>query len=725
MVNHDSPDITHALLATSESVVSLPDSVYQRWMSKVPTAVSAFSDGRVVVPVSPRSTYLPNVADPAESSKALGLTRWELGIAPTGLVHALGLAEGVVDFVVRELVPRCSQCRVSMDRPRDLRDLSLASTGYLLAAPIEVPERVSLRERCEMLGCERALVGGKIVRADSLSEEDGTPIVALVAAGEAERLNEGVQSWFHRGGAPLTIYHVAKREDATVALGVVSRQWTCGVCSRSVDSPTRQVLVNLSPCGTCRGEGWLPDRAGRLMACRDCDGFGSGDDVRYYECGGVELSRVAELKFRELRSIVERSHVSERQTLLAALADVEQFGFGDYPLASPVGTLSAGERVLVTALIGQLSRVTGATYVVDGAHLREASVPELPPRVLTSVRVVAPQSTTVPVAKREKKVATESIRLAALDTGSLAISEVEFPIGALSVVEGVPGVGKSLLLAEMSHRFARRKKLAHLASFGGLKRCHLLGPLDPSTVSLLGVAALERDLAQEIARTRVAQQEGMTVDDLSLSSARYRCAACVGRGRLLPLQGEEGTRDQECDECGGALYDWRVADLPLMGRTVGDVLKTPLVEASQLLWRDPAVSFALERVAAGIETPLTLATPCAELSLEERGFVALAARLARLVSASHDKRARRGGLGGELVLIDGPRALTGCHLTIILALLGELVDSGATVICADLPRGLECFDPCVLRLRAADESLASAEKRVFADSRFARISVMG
>lgn len=725
MVNNDSSDITHALLATSESVVSLHDAVYHRWMSKVPMEVSAFSDGRVLVPVSPRSTYLPNLADPLESSKALGLTRWELGITPTGLVHALGLAEGVVDFILHELVPRCWRCQVSMDRPRVVRDLSLASTGYLIAAPIEAPERVSLRERCEMLGCERAVVGGKIVRADSLSEEDGTPIVALVSARDIERLSEGVENWFNRGGGPLTIYHAATREDGVVALGVVSCQWTCGVCSRSVDSPTREVLVNLSPCGTCRGEGWLTDRAGRLVACRDCDGFGSGDDVRHYECGGVELARVAELTFRQLRSIVERSDVSERQTLVAALANVEQFGFGEYPLASPVGTMSAGERVLVTALIGELSRVTGATYVVDGTHLREASLPELPARALASVRVVVPKPTTVAVSKRNRKVTTESLRLVALDTGGLAISEVEFPIGTLSVVEGVPGVGKSLLLAEISRRFAKRKKVAHTASFGGLKRCHLLGPIDPSTGSLLGIAALERDLAQEIARTRVAQQEGMTADDLSLSSARYRCPACVGRGRLLPVQVEEGTHGEECDECGGALYDWRVADLPLMGRTVAQVLQAPLGEASQLLWRDSAVSYALERVAAGIERPLTLATPCAELSLEERGFVALVARLARLVSESRDTRARRGRLGGELVLIDGPRVLTSCHLTIILALLGDLVDSGATVICADLPPGLESFEPFMLRLKAAGESSAAGEKRVFADSRFARTSVMG
>jgi hypothetical protein len=165
--------------------------------------------------------------------------------------------------------------------------------------------------------------------------------------------------------------------------------------------------------------------------------------------------------------------------------------------------------------------------------------------------------------------------------------------------------------------------------------------------------------------------------------------------------------------------------MPILGRTVADVLKTPLAEVSQLLWRDAAVSFVLARVSSGLEKPVTLATPCLDLSVEERGFVALAAWLARLVAPHKEKRVGRAGLTGELVLVDGPRTLTSCHLTIIIGLLNDLVDGRATVIYADLPPGLESDGAHVLRLRAADEGVTFGEKRTFADSRYARASVVG
>jgi hypothetical protein len=724
MANLNPSDILQLLLATPDSVVSLEDGAYQRWMSEVRVADSAFSDG-TLVPIKPRSEYLPNLADQAERSKALGLTRWELGVTPTGLVHALGLSEVVVDFVVRELVPRCSQCLVSMNRPRALRDLALPKEGYLIAAPVEVPERVSLVERCEMLGSERALVSSKIVRVDLISEEEGAPIVALVSARDDAQLNEGVESWFSRGGGPLALYHATTREDEVVLLDVISRRWTCGTCSQSVSSPTRGLLLNLSACGTCRGEGWLLDRAGRLTACRDCDGFGSVDDVRRYECGGVELCRLAELTFRDLRGVVERNSGNETVRLRAALAVIEEFGFGRYPIASSVGTLSEGERVLLTTLIGQLSQVTGAKYVVDGAYLQGDSIAELSGEARTALRVVVPRPAAQSFSSKASNVTTESIRLMGLNSAGLVVPEVEFPLGALSIVGGAPGTGKSLLLTEISRRFAKRKKMAHLASFGGIKRCHLCGPVSASTVSLLDLLFLDGDVAEEIARTRVAQQEGVTAGDLSRASARYRCAVCGGSGRIGILSESSEVQKQECDECWGILYDWRVADLPLLGRTAADVLKTPLAEVSQLLWRDPAVSFVLERVSSGLERSVTLATPCLDLSVEERGFVALAARLARLVAPLNEKRARLGGLAGELVLVDGPRTLTSCHLTIIMDLLGDLIGSGATVICADLPPGLESDGAHVLRLRAAGEGMAFEEKRAFADSRYARASVVG
>ena len=415
----------------------------------------------------------------------------------------------------------------------------------------------------------------------------------------------------------------------------------------------------------------------------------------------------------------------KREELLAALAEVERFGFGGYPLASPVGTLSVGERALLTTLIGELSRVTGARYVVDGSLLREESLTELSERARDSLLVVMPESEASVSLNTTSENTLGLIRLTAIDVGSLSLSEVEFPIGALSMVSGATGTGKSLLLAEIARRFSKRKKMGHSASFGALKRCHYIGPPTEPTTPLLALMSLGDYLADEIARTRGAQVEGVTAEDLSLDSARYRCAACAGCGVVSSMVEEGGAEPLVCDECRGALYDWRVADLPLFGATVAEVLAKPLADSARRLWRDPSVCAALTSVAAGLDREVSLSTPSASLSAEERGFVALAARLARIRALSSEKRTQKALLVGELVLADGPRVLTGRRLAIIRDLLRDLLDSGATVICADMPQGLESVGASVLRLRVEPGSAISQERRAYADTRFARVSGAG
>lgn len=725
MIDDDFSEVTRVLFTTSERVATLPDATYQRWMFEVGSRALFFRGERALVPIQPRVTYLPGLADHGESAKALGLKRCELGVTPTGLIDALGLSEPVLDFALQEIVPRCSGCQSSMERPRGARDFPVPKGGYLVATPAEISERVSLREQCEMLGCERALVATRIVRVDSLAEEDGLPIIALVASRDGAEIHDVIEGWFDRGGSALALYHAAARESEVVKLGVVSRRWSCRSCERSVEHPTRQSLLAVSVCGVCRGAGWLADRSGRLVACRECDGFGSTDEVRHYECGGTPLHRMAELSFHQFRVMVSASARPKREELLAALAEVEKFGFGGYPLASPVGTLSVGERVLLTTLIGELSRVTGARYVVDGSFMREESLAELSERARDSLLVVMPESEASVSLNTTSENTLGLIRLTAIDVGSLSLSEVEFPIGALSMVSGATGTGKSLLLAEIARRFSKRKKMGHSASFGALKRCHHLGPMGEQTTPLLALMSFGDDLADEIARTRGAQVEGMTAEDLSLESARYRCAACAGRGVVSSIMEEDSAQAIVCNECSGALYDWRVADLSLFGATVAELLTKPLLESAQCLWREPSVCASLTRVADGLDREVSLSTPSAVLSAEERGFVALAARLARIQALSSGRGARGGRLAAELVLADGPRVLTGRRLAIIRDLLRDLLDSGATVICADMPRGLESVGASVLRLRVESGSAASHERRAYADTRFARVSGVG
>ena len=724
MIDDTSPHIVTVLLADPGTVVTLPAATYSCWMSKLAVEASAFSRARSVVPINPRSAYVPTTTLHTEGAKVSAFARWEFGVTPRGIIHALGLSEQLVDFVVRELVPGCVRCGCSMQRPRAVGELPLPAEGYVVITPVEVPEQVSVRDQCEMLGSERALIQRRIVRANEIADADGAPIVALISVSDREQLSEVAESWFGRGGGALAVYHAVSRDSDVVALDRISRQWTCNVCGNIAERPSRLRLADVLLCGTCRGEGWLLERSGRFVPCRTCDGFGSDDEIRHYKCGGVPLSRMAELSFNELRRIVENNAASSNESLLSALAAVQEFGFGEYPLVSPVGTLSEGERVMLTALIGELSCVVGARYVVDEAFLRGETLAGISDRARSSLRVVAPSRQSVDTVDQVLEGSGGVIRVTEIESGCLSIAEVTLPIGALSLVGGVAGTGKSLFLAELASRFARRKKIAHATSFGDLKRCHLVGPMGSSAESLLKLLSLDRDLAHEIARTRTAQLEGITVEDLSLESGRYRCAECGGSGTNAEAPSEERLRDIVCVSCGGCLYDWRVADLPLLGVTVADIVKLPLKECAQLLWQDPVVSEIIGRVAGELNGAACLATSSAELSQEQRGYFALMARLLRIRSASPRKRAQGRPLASDLVLVDGPRVLIGQHFEIVRDLLRDLVDSGATVICADLPRGLESMSASVLRLHVDCEGRMAQSRRSFLDSRFARVSLI-
>ena len=128
-------DVARTILTTPERVVALSDADYQRWMFEGVTEASFFSQEPALVSVQPRCPYHPGCDDVSAGAKALALRRWELGVTPYGLVDAFGLSELVLDFVVREIVPRCPQCASSMERPRASRELSVPAQGYLLAVP--------------------------------------------------------------------------------------------------------------------------------------------------------------------------------------------------------------------------------------------------------------------------------------------------------------------------------------------------------------------------------------------------------------------------------------------------------------------------------------------------------------------------------------------------------------------------------------------------------------
>jgi len=628
-------------------------------------------------------------------------------------MEQLNLYEPILDFVCEHLAPRCGACGVVAERPRSVGARELPSDGFIAACVIDDGSSMPLQDRCELLGSERAVVSGRLVRVSDLSDEDGEPVVVLLAAQEGVRFADEVARWFLRGGGDLRVLHFTDRTHVGTLVGQCSHQWRCPGCAAVFSAPSRQTLIESALCSGCRGAGWFAVEGGRYSACRDCGGFGSLDPTRRFDCGGVELQAVATLTFREvlLRVDAVSSTRGVVKDLAAQLRVVCENGLSTYPVGTSIDLLSEGERALVSIVAGKISKFTGVSYALDGAVFGGAAYDEIPEGLQSEIRVAVPESQSggAPGSKIES---TEWIVLRDVQVGPLEVGEVSFPVGAFSLVQGPVGVGKSLLIQTLSERFAKRRKHAHHAAFGGIKRCHALCgavPRDGVVLELLGLSA---EFADEIARTKEAKRSGLLAEDLGLRTSPYRCGECGGFG-VMP-------QGVACEVCDGALFDWRVADLEVGGIAVGRLLQMSLRELSGVFWASDRLSYLISRIPGQYASELRLGMSTAALAPEVRRFLRVWGHLVGV--ASRAATSKRGALAGDLVLVDGPGPLVASHLLEVSGVLRELTDAGATVIGAGLAESLESQCSSVIRLTLAAGAGRERAAQDKLDIRYARVS---
>ncbi len=691
--------LIEALLSSRVPRVALPDDLYNAFPHVLVDEPSeAVAHGLLVV-------------SPQVSGERHGrLRRSEVGVLHRSLMEQFGLYEAILDFVVQELTPRCPSCGTLAERPVSLRSLGLPESGFVVACELEDSSNVSLKDRCELLGAERAVVGGHLVRADSLQDEEGESIIAVAAVQDRAHFDREVERWFSRGGGDVRVLHFADRAGSGMELLRCSRSWRCATCRSPFEAPSRQTLNEAVPCPTCRGAGWLAVEGERLAACRDCGGFGSLDVCRRFDFGGVELQHVASLTFAELLQRVKaRSDADANGELAERLRVVCESGFSEYPIGAALDLLSQGERTLVSITVGKLSKLDGVLYVVDGAVVRGERAEEMSPSAYADVRVVIP--VTPPIAAVHSKLGNkESIVLQDIVRGPLRIAEVAFPVGALSAIQGAIGVGKSLLLATVAERFSKRRTFAHNSTFASLKRCHRLPIENDRDGVVLDLLGLSTEFAAEIARTKEAKRAGILGQDLVLPHSLYRCGECAGVG-----QGSEG---EPCGACGGDLFDWRVADIQVAGVTVGRALQMTIRELGDLFWASDRLSYVFKRFPGQYGAELRLHTPSRTLSPEIRRFLRVWGGLVGVLSGQ--RTAKPGALAGDLVLLDAPGPQLEAHLAEIGGLLSEVCGAGATVIYAGMPESLESQCACVVRLALSAFGRDVREVEEFLDTRYSR-----
>jgi excinuclease ABC subunit A len=258
---------------------------------------------------------------------------------------------------------------------------------------------------------------------------------------------------------------------------------------------------------------------------------------------------------------------------------------------------------------------------------------------------------------------------------------VQIPLGALSVVTGVSGSGKSSLIEDVLYSSLART--LHRASttpgqHEAIRGVELINkvirvdqqPLGQTPTSnpatYTGVFDLIRALYAQLPESRL---RGYTPRRFSFNVPGGRCEECEGNGQICIEMHFLPDVWVECETCRGRRYNPETLAVTYHGQSIADVLDMSCGKAVKLFENIPKIRRILQTLCdVGLDY-LTLGQAAPTLSGGEAQRVKLAAELSRPDT------------GRTLYLLDEPT--TGLHfddIAKLLDVLNRLVDLGNTVV---------------------------------------------
>jgi len=346
-------------------------------------------------------------------------------------------------------------------------------------------------------------------------------------------------------------------------------------------------------------------------------------------------------------------------TLIVVEHDEETIRSADYVVDIGPGAGEHGGRVVVA---GPVAALEASTESITGAFLsgrREIALPLIR-------RPIDPKRKLTVVGAREH---------------NLRDVTVDFPLGHLIAVTGVSGSGKSTLVNDILHAvLANRINGARMVPgrhtrVTGLDQVDKVVGVDQSPIgrtprsnpaTYTGVFDNIRKL---FASTTEAKVRGYLPGRFSFNVKGGRCEACAGDGTLKIEMNFLPDIYVPCEVCKGARYNRETLEVHYKGKTIAEVLDTPIEEAAEFF--EPITSihrFLKTLVDVGLGY-VRLGQPAPTLSGGEAQRVKLASEL------------QKRSTGRTVYVLDEPT--TGLHFADVeklLLVINGLVDKGNTVI---------------------------------------------
>jgi excinuclease ABC subunit A len=364
-------------------------------------------------------------------------------------------------------------------------------------------------------------------------------------------------------------------------------------------------------------------------------------------------------------------HQRDNARLLATLQGMRDLGNSVLVVEHDEETIRAADWVID---LGPGAGVHGGEIVAQGTPKQIEKAKES----LTGQYLTGTLEVPVPEARREGR---GEIVIEGARQNNLKDLDVEFPVGAFTVVTGVSGSGKSTLVNDILHKALARHfyrasdKPGEHDRITGLDQLDKVIAIDQSPIGRTPrsnpatYTNVFNPIRNLMAMTPEARMRGYGPGRFSFNVPGGRCEACKGDGQIKIEMHFLPDIYVTCEVCGGKRYDRETLAVHFKGLNIAEILDLPVEQAHEIFRNIPTVERVLETLVEVGLGYIRLGQPATTLSGGEAQRVKLARELCKRST------------GRTLYLLDEPT--TGLHFDDVgklLKLLHRLVELGNTVV---------------------------------------------